>query len=207
VAPRLRGALLAPLLRAYYLPHTVPRPRALERDTSGVRPPRGRTRRAPAATRNRWGDYELLARVRRSLRALNNAIARGAQTAGLTLQQQAFLLALAAYGGRAVPFADVREELEMDQATASALLIKLMEGRWVLRKMGSDRRAADVTVTAAGWRIFRRSVAAIRSEVRRADHRDELGALRDDLDVYLGYYLAEPRRRTPRARARPPRRA
>ncbi len=175
--------------------------RALARVASALEPQKGRTRR-PRATGSRPKDnYELLARVRRSLRALNNAIARGAETAGLTLQQQAFLLALAAYGGRRVPLADVREELEMDRATTSALLMKLIEARQVIRAISTDRRAAEVTMTAAGWRIFRQSVASIRSEVRRAEHRDELGALRDDLDHYLGYYL-DRRRGSPRARRR-----
>jgi hypothetical protein len=62
-------------------------------------------------------DYLLLARVRRSLRALNGAIARGAAAEGITLQEQAFLLGLAAYGGAEIPLADLREELEMDQAS------------------------------------------------------------------------------------------
>jgi DNA-binding MarR family transcriptional regulator len=131
--------------------------------------------------------------VRRSLRALNNAIARGAESAGVTLQQQAFLLALAAYGGRSVPLADLREELEMDQATASVILMKLIEARWLVRTIAKDRRAADITMTLAGWQTFRRSITSIRAEVRRAHHRDELSALRQDLDRYLGYYLADRR--------------
>jgi DNA-binding MarR family transcriptional regulator len=131
----------------------------------------------------------VLARFRRSLRAVNNAIARGAAAAGLTFQQQAFLLALAAYGGRAVPFADIREELEMDQPSASAILAKLVDMRLVTRSRGRDGRAADVSLTPAGSRTFRESVEKIRAEVQRAEHRAELTALRSDLRAYLTFYL------------------
>jgi len=134
-------------------------------------------------------DYLVLARFRRSLRAVNNAIARGAAAAGLTFQQQAFLLALAAYGGRAVPFADIREELEMDQPSASALLAKLVDMRLVTRSRGRDGRAADLSLTPAGSRTFRESVEKIRAEVQRAEHRAELTALRSDLRAYLTFYL------------------
>jgi DNA-binding MarR family transcriptional regulator len=136
-------------------------------------------------------NYLVLARFRRSLRAVNNAIGRGAAAAGLTFQQQAFLLALAAYGGRAVPLADVREELEMDQPSASALLARLVDMRMVTRSEGRDRRAADVTFTPAGSRAFRESVKKIRDEVRRAEHRAELWALQEDLRAYLTFYLGK----------------
>lgn len=134
-------------------------------------------------------DYRLLARVRRALRALNGAIARGAAIVGLTLQEQAFLLGLAAYGGAEVPLADVREELEMDQASASVLLRRLVIKKMVVRVQADDRRAAEVSLTPKGWATFRRSVGAIRGEIRRAEHRGELAALNNELVTYLGYYL------------------
>lgn len=123
------------------------------------------------------------------MRALNSAIGRGAEWSGLTLQQQAFLLAVVAYGGRAVPLADIREELEMDQATASALLRRLAQERLVMRVKAKDRRAADITLTARGLRAFRRSLEGIRRELQHAEHRGELAALREDLEGYLRTYL------------------
>ncbi|HKY51149.1 MAG TPA: MarR family transcriptional regulator [Candidatus Limnocylindria bacterium] len=134
-------------------------------------------------------DYLLLARVRRSLRALNGAIARGAAAEGVTLQEQAFLLGLAAYGGAQIPLADLREELEMDQASASILLRRLVRKRMVVRVRSSDRRAAQVSLTTRGWSTFRRSLEAIRSEIRRAEHRGELAALAAELPAYLRFYL------------------
>ncbi|MGH2491178.1 MAG: MarR family transcriptional regulator, partial [Candidatus Limnocylindria bacterium] len=140
-------------------------------------------------------DYLLLARVRRALRALNDAIARGAVAEGITLQEQAFLLGLAAYGGAEIPLADVREELEMDQASASVLLRRLVRKRMVARARAKDRRAAQVSLTPKGWATFRRSVGAIRGEIRRADHRGELAALRSELATYLSFYLRRGRGR------------
>jgi DNA-binding MarR family transcriptional regulator len=146
--------------------------------------------------KSRRSEFLLLARVRRSLRSLNNAITRGAAQAGLTLQQQAFLLAITAYGERDVPFADVREELEMDRATASILLQKLIGMRLVSRSKAIDRRASRISLTTGGRRDFQASVELIRREIQAADHRDELGALRDDLERYLGFYLPRGRPRT-----------
>lgn len=134
-------------------------------------------------------DYLLLARVRRSLRALNGAIARGAAAEGVTLQEQAFLLGLAAYGGAEIPLADLREELEMDQASASVLIRRLVLKKMVVRVRADDRRAAEVSLTPRGWATFRRSVGAIRGEIRRAEHRGELAALNKEFATYLGYYL------------------
>lgn len=134
-------------------------------------------------------DYLLLARVRRSLRSLNGAIARGAAAEGITLQEQAFLLGLAAYGGAEIPLADLREELEMDQASASVLIRRLVLKKMVVRVRADDRRAAEVSLTPRGWATFRRSVGAIRGEIRRAEHRGELAALNKELATYLGYYL------------------
>lgn len=134
-------------------------------------------------------DYLLLARVRRSLRALNGAIARGAAAEGVTLQEQAFLLGLAAYGGAEIPLADLREELEMDQASASVLIGRLVLKKMVVRVRADDRRAAEVSLTPRGWATFRRSVGAIRGEIRRAEHRGELAALNKELATYLEYYL------------------
>lgn len=178
----VRGALWS--LRVSLARGPVARPTANEevRDAVPSLPNVPARHRLPA-------DYLVLARFRRSLRAVNNAIARGAAAAGLTFQQQAFLLALAAYGGRAVPFADIREELEMDQPSASAILAKLVDMRLVTRSRGRDGRAADVSLTPAGSRTFRESVEKIRAEVQRAEHRAELTALRSDLRAYLTFYL------------------
>jgi DNA-binding MarR family transcriptional regulator len=140
-------------------------------------------------------DYLLLARVRRSLRALNGAIARGAEAERITMQEQAFLLGLAAYGGMEIPLADLREELEMDQASASVLLRRLVRKRMVVRVRSTDRRAAQVSLTAHGRDTFRRSLEAIRGEIRRAHHRGELVALDSELPKYLGFYLRRSGRR------------
>ena len=148
-------------------------------------------------------DYQALARVRRSLRGLNNALARGAEGSGLTLQQQAFLLALAAYERRAVLLSDIREELEMDQATASELLAKLIARRLVIRDQAVDRRAASISFTPRGWTVFRQSIESIRREMQRAQHRAELVALGSDLDTYLHFYLGAPPERREAARVFP----
>jgi DNA-binding MarR family transcriptional regulator len=160
--------------------------------------------------KTRVADFLALARVRRSLRALNNVLTRGAEAAGLTLQQQAFLLALAAYERRDVLLADIREELEMDQATASEILAKLLASRLVKRDSARDRRAANISFTPKGWAVFLASTDSIRREMRRAQHRAELIALGDELDAYLRFYLGEPHapaRRPPGARAATVRRA
>lgn len=156
-------------------------------------------------------DFLALARVRRSLRGLNNVLNRGAEAAGMTLQQQAFLLALAAYERRDVLLADIREELEMDQATASELLAKLLARRLVVRDSAKDRRAATISFTPKGWTVFRESVETIRREMRRAQHRGELIALGADLDAYMRFYLGdhpaaarEPKPKTSRTASRRP---
>lgn len=131
----------------------------------------------------------MLARVRRSLRAVNSAIQRGSTAVGVTMQQQAVLLALAAYGGRQVPLADVREELEMDMATASVLLARMVRDRLVIREKSADRRAADLSLTPKGWTAFRRSIDAIRKEMRWAAHRGELAPITEELRRYLRFYL------------------
>jgi DNA-binding MarR family transcriptional regulator len=157
-------------------------------------------------TRQRPG-YLLLARVRRSLRALNSSISRGAAAAGLTLQEQAFLLGLAAYGGAEMPLADLRVELEMDQASASVLLRRLTRKRMVVRVVAADRRAAQVSLTSKGWAAFRGSIGTIRGEIRRSDHRGELNALGGELGTYLEFYLRGDRtRRSKLAREVNPRR-
>ena len=82
-------------------------------------------------------DYALLADVRHSLRALNGVIEAGAKAAGLTVQQQGFLLSLAARGGTHVPLADLRADLGMDQATTSELLGRLGRRGWSRAERGS----------------------------------------------------------------------
>jgi DNA-binding MarR family transcriptional regulator len=155
--------------------------------------------------KTRPADFLALARVRRSLRALNNVLTRGAEAAGLTLQQQAFLLALAAYERHDVLLSDIREELEMDQATASEILAKLVASRLVARDSARDRRAANISFTAKGWDVFLASTESIRREMQRAQHRAELIALGDELDAYLRFYLGD-RTAPSRRPARPPKR-
>ncbi|MBU6422805.1 MAG: MarR family transcriptional regulator [Chloroflexota bacterium] len=131
----------------------------------------------------------MLARVRRALRAVNTAVDRGSQSVGITRQQQSVLLALAAHGGRRVPLADVRAELNMDQATASILLGRLVRGGLLVRERGADRRAADLTLTPKGRSAFRRSLRAIRAEMRSAERRGELAPLNGELALYLRFHF------------------
>ncbi|HZP97270.1 MAG TPA: MarR family winged helix-turn-helix transcriptional regulator [Candidatus Limnocylindria bacterium] len=143
----------------------------------------------------------LLARVRHSFRLLNRAIAEGSRRAGLTAQQQGFLLAVAARGGREVPLSDVRAELLMDQATASELLRKLAHRGLVRTAPGEDRRAIRVTLTPGGRATFRTSVAEIGAALRRADERGDLRYLRPSLREYLGFYDIGTTRSTTRRRS------
>ena len=140
--------------------------------------------------------YALLARVRRSLRILDAAIERGCETAGLTVQQQAFLLALAARGGRRVLFAGIRAELDMDQATASELLARLVSLDLLQRVGAADKRALEISLTRKGRQRFLRSVEGIRHEIQAADKAGDLRALRVSLAAYLDHYtIVKPRRR------------
>lgn len=143
-------------------------------------------------------DFALLARMRISIRALNRAIEDGSASAELTVQQQAFLLALSARGGKKVPLAAIREELAMDQATASDLLARLVRRGYVVRVPGADRRSADLSMTAKGRSIFARSVHGIRAAMRTADTAGELDTLANNMDAYLRYYGI--RRRSRRGR-------
>lgn len=133
-------------------------------------------------------DHVLLASFRHSLRVLDQAIDNGAKEAGLTVQQQALLLSLMSRGGRAVPLADLRADLTMDQATTSDLLARLIRRRLVRRQRGRDRRAVDVSITPAGRAKFQRSVQAIGGEIRRAKSRGDLDALQRNLRAYLAFY-------------------
>lgn len=130
----------------------------------------------------------LLAAVRRSLRVLNRAIEYGADRAGLTLQQQAFLLAAAARGGRKVPLSQVRAELDMDQATASELLARLIRLGLVTRSTAADRRAVDVSLSPKGRQRFARSLDRIRDALQVAERAGDLRALRESLAAYLDHY-------------------
>jgi DNA-binding MarR family transcriptional regulator len=139
--------------------------------------------------------YALLARVRRALRILDAAIERGCEAGGLTVQQQAFLLALAARGGRRVPLALIRTELDMDQATASELLSRLVSLELVERTGAADRRALEISLTRKGRQRFLRSVEKIRHEIQAADRAGDLRALRVSLAAYLDHYtIVKPRR-------------
>jgi DNA-binding MarR family transcriptional regulator len=133
-------------------------------------------------------DDALLARVRHSLRALNRAIETGAKAVALTVQQQAFLLALAARGGARVPLADVRADLGMDQATMSEMLARLIRRGYVARQVGKDRRSVNVSLTKSGRALFRRSVRAIGREIRAAKASGELDGLQKNLREYLAFY-------------------
>lgn len=130
----------------------------------------------------------MLARVRHSLRVLNGVIDAGAKSAGLTVQQQAFLLSLAARGGARVPLADLRADLGMDQATTSELLKRLARRGLVARRTGADRRAVEVSLTRSGRVSFQRSVRAIGREMRLAKARGDLDALQRNLRSYLAFY-------------------
>jgi DNA-binding MarR family transcriptional regulator len=133
-------------------------------------------------------DHALLARVRHSLRALDHAIEAGAKAVGLTVQQQAFLLALAARGGTRVPLADVRTDLGMDQATMSEMLARLSRRGLVARHAGADRRAVNVSLTSDGRSLFKRSVGTIGREIRAAKASGELDGLQRNLREYLAFY-------------------
>jgi DNA-binding MarR family transcriptional regulator len=140
-------------------------------------------------------DFALLAHVRQSIRALNRAIEAGSAAADLTVQQQAFLLALSARGGRDVPLAEIRAEIRMDQATASDLLARLSRRGLVQRAPGEDRRSVRLTLTREGRRAFERSVRGVRSALHAADKAGELDALEHSMDSYLKYYGIGARRR------------
>lgn len=133
--------------------------------------------------------FALLGSVRRSLRVLNAAIETACREAGLTMQQQAFLLVLAAHPTGRVPLADVRVELLMDQATASELLARLLRRRLVRRAAAADRRALEVSLTPAGRALLLESIEHTRREIKRSESRGELGALRDSIAAYLDYYV------------------
>jgi DNA-binding MarR family transcriptional regulator len=139
----------------------------------------------PAIARS---DHALLAGFRHSLRVLDQAIEKGAKEAGLTVQQQAFLLSLMARGARDVALADLRADLTMDQATTSDLLARLIRRRLVTRRIGRDRRALNVSMTASGRARFQRSVRAIGRQIRRAKERGDLDALQRNLRAYLAFY-------------------
>jgi DNA-binding MarR family transcriptional regulator len=134
-------------------------------------------------------DYALLAGVRHSLRALSGVIEAGAKAAGLTVQQQAFLLSLAARGGAHVALADLRADLGMDQATTSELLTRLVGRGLVTRRAGiDDRRAVDVSLTQSGRSDLTRSVRAIGREVKLAKKRGDLDALQRNLRAYVAFH-------------------
>lgn len=148
--------------------------------------------------------YSLLAQVRRSLRVLNAAIEDGCRHADLSVQQQAFLLVLAAHPQGQVLHADIRVELQMDQATASELAARLVARKLVTRRAAPDRRAWCMTLTRTGRARLERSIEATRHAIEHADERGELAALRESLDAYLTYYTSRSvgRRRRPRPAAR-----
>jgi DNA-binding MarR family transcriptional regulator len=133
-------------------------------------------------------DHLLLARVRISIRALNRAIEAGSRGAGLTVQQQGFLLAVSARGGRDVPLAEIRAEMGMDQATASDLLARLARRGLMQRTRGNDRRSIRLTITPEGRSALERSVREVRAALRAADRAGELDALANSMSAYLRYY-------------------
>jgi DNA-binding MarR family transcriptional regulator len=138
-------------------------------------------------------DYALLADVRHSLRALNGVIEAGAKAAGLTVQQQGFLLSLAARGGTHVPLADLRADLGMDQATTSELLGRLGRRGLVTRGTRIDRRAVDVALTQSGRSALTRSVRAIGREMKLARTRGDLDALQRNLRAYVAFHTESQR--------------
>ena len=137
-------------------------------------------------------DYTVLAGVRHSLRTLNGVIEAGTKAAGLTVQQQAFLLSLAARGGIHVPLADLRADLGMDQATTSELLGRLGRRALVTRRTGVDRRAVDVSLTRSGRSALTRSVRAIGRAMKLAKARGDLDALQRSLRTYVAFHTERP---------------
>jgi DNA-binding MarR family transcriptional regulator len=133
-------------------------------------------------------DHLLLARVRIAIRALNRALEAGSRGAGLTVQQQGFLLAVSARGGRDVPLAEIRAEMGMDQATASDLLARLARRGLMKRARGNDRRSIRLTITPEGRSALERSVREVRGALRTADRTGELDALANSMSAYLRYY-------------------
>jgi len=133
-------------------------------------------------------DLVVLAQFRHSVRALNGAIERGSRGAGLTVQQQAFLLSLAARDHEAVQLADVRKDLGMDQATASELLARLTRRGLVKRRSGEDRRSVVISLTTEGRSRFDRSVRSIRSAIQAAHDGGDLEDLSTNIVGYLRYY-------------------
>lgn len=155
--------------------------------------------RVPYASPVARSDFVLLAQVRQSIRALNRAIEAGSAAADLTVQQQAFLLALSARGGKDVALAEIRAEIGMDQATASELLARVGRRGLVQRAPGADRRSIRLTLTAQGRRAFARSVRGVRAALHAAERAGELDALEHSMDSYLKYYgIGTRRRRTSR---------
>lgn len=133
-------------------------------------------------------DLALLAQFRHSVRSLNDAIERGSRGAGLTVQQQAFLLSLAARDHDAVQLAEIREDLRMDQATASELLARLTRRGLVKRRTGEDRRSVVLSLTSEGRARFDRSVRSIRSALQAAHDDGDLEDLSTNIVGYLRYY-------------------
>jgi DNA-binding MarR family transcriptional regulator len=119
---------------------------------------------------------------------VQRAIERGSRVAGLPVQQQAFLLALSASDDAYVPLREIRRELDINEATTSELLARLTESGLVERHASRDRRAATISLTAAGRRRLLHSIAATRREIQHADRRGELNALADSIAAYLAYY-------------------
>jgi DNA-binding MarR family transcriptional regulator len=142
--------------------------------------------------------YALLARVRRALRVLNRAIESASRGSGLTVQQQAFLLALEAHAEDLVPLAEVRAELDMDQPTSSELLARLHTMGLVRRSRGRDRRATLVALSAKGKLRLQDSIGRTRNELMRAARRGDLDAWSDSLASYLDFYTGASRRRRAR---------
>lgn len=104
------------------------------------------------------------------------------------MQQQALLLSVAARGGKRVALAEVRSDLGMDQATMSEMLARMGRRGLIARSTGDDRRALDVSLTRAGRALYQRSVRFIGREMRAANARGELDALRRSLRAYLAFY-------------------
>lgn len=148
--------------------------------------------------------FALLARVRKALRVLNAAIETACRGAGLTVQQQAFLLALAAHEEDLVPFAEIRAELGMDQPTASELLARLHAMGLIRRSRGRDRRATIVALSSKGEVRLHDSIRRTRKELMDADRSGDLDAWSDSLASYLDFYTrGAPRRNRRRAPAVP----
>lgn len=135
-------------------------------------------RPAPAAALKKT-DYELLARLRYTLRKFLGFSEAAATSHGVTAQQHQALLAIEGFPGRSsVTIGELAGQLNVAHHSAVGLVDR-MELLGLLRRDPSkeDRRRVDVSLTAKGRRLLTRL-----SEV----HRAELEVVGPQLIALLG---------------------